>query len=319
MEATDENEELRRFREDWKREVSARKRADTVLSSASASSSTVPRPTASESDLHPSISSPSEVSYDDQPRVWPSNLASAIEMYSEAVALEEHGLLDAATQLYKRAFALDSNVHKVYDRATKSTRTLEQQQQAEQLTTPDDLAVCVAGSSVAPAHTPDVSVGKGDNLLRVQVDGRRLHKSRPRMAHLLSNLALPDPNALSFMPPPRLPASSDALAQEHLNDPAVLNALTPIRTLPDELLVHVLLFLIESPNPCPHHHHSHRRSNSNPVTLPELSGDNNQFAAPSQKKKPGMIAASNGATSIERFARVCWKARLLTLDAGIWR
>ena len=106
MEATDENEELRRFREDWKREVATQKRADTVLSSASASSSTVPR---LDSDS-PSVDIPQ--THDDQPRLWPSNLATAVEMYSEAVALEENGLLDAATQLYKRAFAVDSNVHK---------------------------------------------------------------------------------------------------------------------------------------------------------------------------------------------------------------
>jgi hypothetical protein len=307
MEATDENEELRRFREDWKREVATRKRADTVLSSASASSSTVPRPTASESDLHPTISSPSEVSYDDQPRLWPSNLASAVEMYSEAVSLEEHSLLDAATQLYKRAFAVDPNVHKAYDRALKGASKQHQHQQAEQLTT-HDLASPLARLSVTAAHTSDLA-----RSVRVRSDDRKsLDNTRPKIAHL-SNLALPDPIALSFMPPPRLPASSDAPAPEQPTNPAVLNALTPIRTLPDELLVLVLHFLIQSPNsrrPFP-------RSNSNALTLPEPGGDDHWFPAPGHK--PGMIAASNGATSIERFARVCWKARVITLDAGIWR
>jgi len=332
MEATDENEELRRFREDWKREVATRKRADTVLSSASVSSSTVPR---SEPDLQLSISSPSDASYDDQNRLWPSNLSSAVEIYSEAVALEENGLLDAATQLYKRAFAVDSNVHKAYDRAVKSTLEKEQAEhkqaehkqaehkqaehkqaehkQAEQLTA-HDLARRVARLNVAPVHTPGVAEG------REQSDGRRsLDNSRSKiaLAHLLSNVALPDANALSFMPPLRLPASSDAPAPEQPTDPAVLNALTPIRKLPDELLIHVLLFLIESPSSRRHHHHSHARSNSSAVTVPKLGEDDNWFAAP--KQKPGLIAASNGATSIEQFARVCWKARVLTLDAGIWR
>jgi len=312
MEATDENEELRRFREDWKREVATRKRADTVLSSASVSSSTVPR---SEPDLQLSISSPSDASYDDQNRLWPSNLSSAVEIYSEAVALEENGLLDAATQLYKRAFAVDYNVHKAYDRAVKSTLEKEQAEhkQAEQLTA-HDLARRVARLNVAHVHTPGVADGKE------QSDGRRsLDNSRSKiaLAHLLSNVALPDANALSFMPPLRLPASSDAPAPEQPTDPAVLNALTPIRKLPDELLIHILLFLIESPTSRRHHHYSHARSNSSAVTVPKLGEDDNWFAAPRQK--PGLIAASNGATSIEQFARVCWKARVLTLDAGIWR
>ena len=316
MEATDGDEELRRFREDWKREVAARKRADTVLSSASAPSSTVPvLVPPSESDFHPSISSPSEVSksHDDQPGLWPSNLASAVEMYSEAVALEENGLLDAATQLYKRAFALDSNVHKAYDRAVKTTL------EAEQLTA-HDLARRVAGLNVAPAHTSGHANGRNNKPLRLNSDGRRsLDKSRSKiaLAHLLSNLALPDANTLLFMPPPRLSASSDAPAQEQPTDPAVLNALTPIRKLPDELLIHVLLFLIESPNSRHHHRHSNSWSNSNAVTVPDLNEDDHWTAAPRQK--PGMIAASRGATNIERFARVCWKARILTLDAGIWR
>jgi hypothetical protein len=321
MEATDENEELRRFREDWKREVASRKRADTVLSNASVSSSTVPRPTPSEPDLHLSISSPSEASYDDQSRLWPSNLSSAIEMYSEAVALEENGQLDAATQLYKRAFAVDSNVHKAYNRAVKSTLEQEhaEHKQAEQLTA-HDLASRVARLNFALAHTSGVAGGNDNKPSGVQSDGKRsIDNSRPKiaLAHLLSNLALPDANALSFMPPPRLPASSDAPAQEQPTDPVVLNALTPIRKLPDELLIHVLLLLIESPNSRRHDHHSHTRTNSKVVTVPEHGEDDNWFAAPRQK--PGMIAASNGATSIERFARVCWKARLLTLDAAIWR
>lgn len=315
MEATDENEELRRFREDWKREVASRKRADTVLSSTSVSS-TVPRPPPSESDLHTNLSSPSEASYDNQNRLWPSNrVDSAVELYSEAVELEEKGLLDAATQLYKRAFAIDSNVHKAYDRAVKSSleeRHVEHKQ---------DVARRVTSLGGAPAHTSGVAEGKNNKSLRTQSDGRRsLDKSRPKiaLAHL-SDLALPDASALSFMPPPRLPVSSDVPAQEQPTDPAVLNALTPIRRLPDELLIHVLLFLIESPNSRRHHHHSHHRSNSNVVIVPEpgKDEDDNWFAAPRQK--PGMIAASNGATSIEQFARVCWKARVLTLDTGIWR
>ena len=315
MEATDGDEELRRFREDWKREVAARKRADTVLSSTSASSAIVPRPTPSESDFHPSISSPSEVSqsHDDQPGLWPSNLASAVEMYSEAVKHEENGRLDAATQLYKRAFAVDSNVHKAYDRVVKTTL------EAEQLTA-DDLARRVVGLNVAPAHTSGHAKGKDNKPLRLKNDGRTsLDNSRPKIAltHLLSNLTLPDANALLFMPPPRLPAPSDAPAQEQPTNPAVLNALTPIRRLPDELLIHVLLFLIESPNSRRHHRHSHPWSNSNAVTVPDLNEDDHWIAAPRQKS--GMIAASHGATNIERFARVCWKARILTLDAGIWR
>ena len=310
MEATDGDEELRRFREDWKREVATRKRADTVLSSTSASSSTVPRP---ESDLPPSDTSQT---HDDKPRSWPSNLVSAVQMYSEAVALEENGLLDAATQLYKRAFAVDSNVHKAYGRAVKSTLDQHQAEQAE-WSTAHDLARRVAELNVEPAHTSGLAVteGKDNKPLRVKRDGKSSLALAP--AHL-SNLVLPDANALSFMPPPRLPVSSDVPAPEQSTvptDPAVLDALTPIRKLPDELLIHILLFLIESPNAPRHHHHSHPQSNSNAVTLPELNEDDNWFAAPRLK----MIAASHAATNIERFARVCWKARILTLDAGIWR
>lgn len=239
-----------------------------------------------------------------------SNLDSALEMYTEAVSLEERGLLDAATQLYKRAFAVDSNVHKAYDRAVKSTLN----QQAEQNPT-DNLAKRVEKLNLVPEHALDVARGNGKTPSRVPRDGRRpLDKSRPKMAHLLSNLVLPDAKALSFMPPPRLPESSDAPALDQPTNPAALNALTPIRTLPDELLVHILLFLIESPNP-----RHHRQSNSSAVTGhdPGAGEDDHTLSAP--RHKPGMIAASDGATSIERFARVCWKARVLTLDAGIWR
>lgn len=302
MEATDENEELRRFREDWKREVVARKRADTVLSSSSLSSTT--------NDQQAGLIS--EPSYDDHSPLWPSNLSSAVDMYAEAVALEEQGLLDAATQLYKRAFAVDSNVHKAYDQAVK--RTLEPQPEPGK--SADNLAKRVQTVDVAPGLAPDGVERKGKHPVGVRSDARALlDNSRRKMAHL-SNLTLPDANGLSFMPPPRLPPSSDAAVPNQPTDPAVLNALTPIRTLPDELLIHTLLFLIESSNS--RYSHPHHQSNPSAVTLPDTGEDDDSFAAPN-RHDPGMIAASNGATSIERFARVCWKARILTLDVGIWR
>lgn len=302
MEATDENEELRRFREDWKREVVARKRADTVLSWSSLSSTT--------NDQQAGLIS--EPSYDDHSPLWPSNLASAVEMYAEAVALEEQGLLDAATQLYKRAFAVDSNVHKAYDQAVKFSL----EPQPEPGKSANNLAKRVQNVDVGPGHASDGVGSKEKHPEGVRSDARALlDKSRRKMAHL-SNLTLPDANGLSFMPPPRLPPSSDAAVPNQPTDPAVLNALTPIRTLPDELLIHTLLFLIESSNS--RHSHHHHRSNSSAVTLPDIGEDEDSFAAPNRHDS-GMMAASNGATSIERFARVCWKARILTLDVGIWR
>ncbi|ELU43428.1 TPR_2 domain-containing protein [Rhizoctonia solani AG-1 IA] len=78
------NDELERFREEWRQEI--RERAGAEPSSSSPASS--------------------------PPR--PRTRQSPIDIYAEAVEREQRGELDEALSLYRRAFRLDPNVDRAY-------------------------------------------------------------------------------------------------------------------------------------------------------------------------------------------------------------
>ncbi|QRV88722.1 F-box-like protein [Ceratobasidium sp. AG-Ba] len=91
-------DELARFREQWKEEVRAR---------------TTGEPVASTSEGGPSTSQP-------------SRRRSPVEIYAEAVEKEQRGQLDEALTLYRRAFRLDANVDKAWElqNTTKALHSL---------------------------------------------------------------------------------------------------------------------------------------------------------------------------------------------------
>ncbi|CAE6464480.1 unnamed protein product [Rhizoctonia solani] len=85
------NDELDRFREQWRQEIKERTTGDHSSSTHQPSSSSAP-------------SSP--------PR--PRTRQSPIDIYAEAVEREQRGELDQALDLYRRAFRLDPNVDRAY-------------------------------------------------------------------------------------------------------------------------------------------------------------------------------------------------------------
>ncbi|CAE6479166.1 unnamed protein product [Rhizoctonia solani] len=85
------NDELDRFREQWRQEIKERTTGDHSSSTQQPSSSNAP-------------SSP--------PR--PHTRQSPIDIYAEAVEREQRGELDQALDLYRRAFRLDPNVDRAY-------------------------------------------------------------------------------------------------------------------------------------------------------------------------------------------------------------
>ena len=230
-----ETDELRDFRENWKKEVQERKKQQQQQSlQDSADPSTAPsnQPSTSEDTGAPQRTGVLRLRDD------------ALGVYTRAVKHEQAGELDDALRLYRQAFRMDPNVDRAHHLKEGITaRTLE--------------------TTALPAAPPEQNVEKKVAVsVRPGSDDatapRVVHAKLPSSAHhldrqtsgLLAAIVANFPKPLSF-------------------EPEDERAVSPLRRLPDELLVHVLSYL--------------------------------------------------GVAAIEQFARVSRKARVITLDATVWR
>jgi F-box protein 9 len=143
----------------------------------------------------------------------------ALGVYTRAVKHEQAGELDDALRLYRQAFRMDPRVDRAYHlKEELATRTLE--------------------TTALPAAPPEQNVEKKAAIsVRPGSDdaaGPRVvaHAKRPSSAHhldrqtsgLLAAIVANFPEPLSF-------------------EPEDERALSPLRQLPDELLVHILSYL----------------------------------------------------------------------------
>ncbi|EJU03807.1 hypothetical protein DACRYDRAFT_49450 [Dacryopinax primogenitus] len=157
----------------------------------------------------------------------------AIDLYHEALECEQQGNLDEALVLYRRSFKLDSNVDKAYHRLV-ARQSLQSRSISQQQST---------------------SKQTQDNLSSAK---RPILNSSPHTSRSISSL----PHIISsFEPRPIIFAPED----EHLP--------CPLRRLPDELILHILM----------------------------------------------LLACDRDITTVERFATISLKGRLLAADSSIWR
>jgi len=152
VEINTREEELARFREQWKAEVRQKQQQQQGCTSAAqpvvaqtpvAEPSTTPvrttirskaqarhgREHSIEDPLHPAAASIPTISITQEPTALPRNLQSAVSVYGRAVEAEQRGHLDEALDLYRKSFRMDPNVDKAYHRAlmleiTAGTQTL---------------------------------------------------------------------------------------------------------------------------------------------------------------------------------------------------
>jgi len=202
-----ETDELRDFRESWKREVQERKWQQQQSLQDSADSATVlPEETLTSGttgDPHRSVAS--------QLR------DHALDVYTGAVKHEQAGQLDEALRLYRQAFRMDSNVDRAYHlREKRASRTLEAT--APTATSPErnaekEAGIFVRSGSDAPApravHANNTSTH---------------HHPEPQRSGLLAEIVAGFPMPLSF-------------------EPEDEKAPSPLQRLPDELLVYLVSYL----------------------------------------------------------------------------
>jgi F-box protein 9 len=200
-----ETDELRNFRENWKREVEGKQRLQQSRQDPAEPAAALP-----EQSSTPEASSPHHSG------VFRSR-NNALEVYSRAVKHEQAGELDDALRLYRQAFRTDSNVDKSYHLKEQRARTLE----AISLTatTVEENAENVAPVSTMNARSNSVVPG----VVHMKPPSSPHHTER-QVSGLLASILANFPMPLSF-------------------EPEDERALSPLQRLPDELLVHILCYL----------------------------------------------------------------------------
>lgn len=203
--AEQETDELKSFRENWKREVDEKKRLQQSRQDPAESAAALP-----EQSSTPEASSPHHSG------VFRSR-NDALEVYSRAVKHEQAGELDDALRLYRQAFRTDSNVDKSYHLKEQRARTLE----AISLTTTDveENAENMAAVSIMNARSNSVVPG----VVHMNPPSSPHHTER-QVSGLLASILANFPMPLSF-------------------EPEDERASSPLQRLPDELLVHIIRYL----------------------------------------------------------------------------
>ncbi len=200
-----ETDELRNFRDKWRREVEEQKRLHQPRQD--------PAETAAAPPEQPSTS---EASSPHHSGVFRSR-NDALEVYSRAVKHEQAGELDEALRLYRQAFRMDSNVDKTYhlreqrartslDAISLTATTIEENAENRPATPVNARSNCVVPGVV---HTKPASFP---------------HHTERQASGLLGSILANFPMPLSF-------------------EPEDERASSPLQRLPDELLVNILSYL----------------------------------------------------------------------------
>ena len=202
-----ETDELRHFRENWKREVQERKRQPQQSPQDSTHSATVPPEQILTSGATGGPQRSGALRLRDD----------ALEVYTRAAKHEQAGQLDEALRLYRQAFRMDSNVDRAYDlREKKASQTLE---------TTAPTATRLGQNAEKEAG---IFVRSGSDALApwaVHANNTSIHHHpEPQISGLLAGIVAGFPLPLSF-------------------EPEDEKAPSPLQLLPDELLVHIISYL----------------------------------------------------------------------------
>ena len=230
---TDESEELTRFREQWKSEVRQKKQPPPApvppSTSSPASTSTIAH--SPPTDAHPlpqnvvperpfnvfevarlSATTPAPATFVSNVSIRARN--NAINVYRQAVRCEQASQLDEALRLYRTAFRMDSDVDKAYHKA---------EQQA--------LAATAAAGQRPPGHRKTSSTDSAVERVTQSLKSMDLPLAHVYHAHheahvtgLLAKMVKDFPSVLFFEPEDETES-------------------TPLNSLPDEVLIHILGFL----------------------------------------------------------------------------
>ncbi|KAI9451680.1 hypothetical protein BJY52DRAFT_91289 [Lactarius psammicola] len=198
-----ETEELRSFRESWKREVQEKQRLQHPSQDAA-------RPTAP-----PKPASASEArALSRHPRPLQSR-NGALEVYIRAVKHEQAGELDEALRLYRQAFRMDPNIDRVYH--------LGEQRAARALEASAPVATSV-GPEIEMKTVDAGNVTRGVTRTHTKLASSVAHHPDRHVSGVLARIVADFPEVLSF-------EAEDEKAPLFL------------QRLPDELLVHILRHL----------------------------------------------------------------------------
>jgi F-box protein 9 len=201
-----ETDELRNFRENWKKEVDEKRKLQQSRQDPAEPAAALP-----EQSSTPEASSPHYSG------AFRSRNDDALEVYSRAVKHEQAGELEDALRLYRQAFRTDSNVDRSYHLKEQRARNLD----AVSLTATNVEENAENMAAVSTMHARPNSVVPGVVHMKSPTSP---HHTERQVSGLLASILAKFPMPLSF-------------------EPEDERAFSPLQRLPDELLVHIIRYL----------------------------------------------------------------------------
>ncbi|KAK4705573.1 F-box protein 9, partial [Phenoliferia sp. Uapishka_3] len=335
-------EALSQFRQKWLEEAEAKRNAIPIASTStsaahpqpSASGSPPPARTLAEGIEELSLTEPVRAS---KPR-------TAVDEYETAVVAEREGRLNEALTHYRLAFKLDSDVDKLWYRRAMATKSPPKPSTAPlPPTSPTSSASALPVKSETFRFTrelqfhPDYNSEK-EHRSTAAVEaaiGKHAHVSDNQAAHPSSTNFLRTSLARSFAENPYQPPDAPTVAfptsptspSDALDSLAFLQAdpdgPVPFGTLPHEILILImkqLCFTSVIPPP----------KIEDPSQLPGAAVARGRKKRLPPKEEKALLELEMGledpevgwrtdVEALERFAKTCRAARILTLDEGLWR
>ena len=202
-----ETDELRNFRENWKREVDEKRRLQQSRQDPAEPAAALPEQSSTPEARSPPHSSSGVL----------RSRNDALEVYGRAVKHEQAGELEDALRLYRQAFRTDSNVDKSYHLKEQRARTLD--------------AISLTATNVEE---------NAGNTAAVSIKHARPNSVVPGVVHMKSPSS---PNYTERQVSGLLASILAKFPMPLLFEPEDERALSPLQRLPDELLVHILSYL----------------------------------------------------------------------------
>ncbi|PWN88437.1 hypothetical protein FA10DRAFT_268629 [Acaromyces ingoldii] len=279
-------------------------------------------------------------------------MRSSVEAYARAVENERRGKLDDALLFYRRAFRLDSNADRLYQRAaTLISASLDGESPSDAkrrgtakdqlIATPEvvervkaaldiddyrykaimkrkELEQAEAGEKVQQAHarTEEDAVLEGEP--GDDAESAAAAVGTDHLSRLIYRLSIGGGGERDFSLVKFEPADEEQPEQLQINK------------LPDEVLLHIISLVAQ-----PNGRRGAKIVRPGEATAPRHASNETEEAPSDAQAKAatadvdhrrqrgppgvGIVLAGPDYISVEQLARVCWKFRLLTRSWGVWR
>lgn len=269
-----------------------------------------------------------EESNSNEPREPIRLMRRAVECYAQAVESERSGRLDEALILYRKAFRLDSNVDRLFERSSNAIQS-ELENGEDEFHGRRDVLVETEEVRNSLCKALDVEDYRYRAIKKQQQDqGTTTTNQKNSTLHeqerVLSSQGQGRDELSALINKLSIHSGGDRNFEQIGFVPGDEEQSLPIAKLPEEVLLHILSFIAAPMGRRGARiirHDEQQQQSKQPLQTANMNGDEVIAREESHRKVVGVgvVLAGPDYMSIEQLGRTCWKFRLLTRAWSVWR